>query len=108
MALLASRLTRAQPLSPGISTEAAGQESAVTALPGRALALALWPQSEPFELLVWALEMPSTLLWVEPGPATAPPMASEASRLLPLWEVAQQALLVLAFSQRLLPLPPLC
>jgi hypothetical protein len=71
------------------------------------LALARWPQLEPF--LVLALEMASTLLWTGQGLATKPPMASEAS-WAPLREreVVLQALVVLAFSQRPLPLLPLC
>jgi len=57
-----------------------GQEAAAMALAWRVLALARWPQLEPFVAL--AIEIASALLWTGRGLATAPPMASEASRAL--------------------------
>lgn len=57
------------------------------ALPGRVLALTLWPQSEFFEFVVRALEMPLALLWTGLGPG---PKTSRWS--FPLWRTCGIAL----------------
>ncbi len=76
----------------------------MTALPCRVLALARWPSLEPFVVL--ALETVSILLVAGRNLATMRRAAREASRV-PLREVGQHALLVLAFSKQPLPQPPL-
>ena len=80
-------------------------QAAVTRLPGQVLALALWPQLEPFVVL--ALEMASSLLWTGQGLATKRRVAREASRApSPEREAVQQAVLGLPFSKQPPPLPP--
>jgi hypothetical protein len=103
--MLPSRLARQEPLSLGISAEPTGLEAAVTALPWQVLALAPWPSLEPFVVL--ALEMGPLLPVAGQSLAIAPPTASAASMTLPLWEVAQPPLPMLAFSKRSPPQPPL-
>ena len=75
-------------------------------LPECVLALARWPQLEPFVVL--ALEMASTFPLTGRGLATKPPTAREVSRAtLPERGMVQQTLPVLALSKRSPPQPPL-
>ena len=105
--LLASRLARPPPISPGISAEPTGPEAAVAGLLWRALASTRWPSLEPFGVL--ALETGSLQLVTGRSLATKRRAAREASRApLQEREVVQEALVVLAFSQRPLAPPLLC
>ena len=72
----------------------------------RVLALARWPQLEPFVVL--AVEIASTLFWTRRGRATKRRAAREASMApLPEQEMVRQALRVLGLSKRSPPQPPL-